>query len=182
MPRQSNMELCRLASIVLVLLLHTTVQSLGENLSKGPLLLESFTIIGVNVFVLITGYFSATPKKSSLLNLAFICLFWIIIKTGISFGFGETVSIRNLFFITASNWFIPSYICLLFLAPILNTFSTSVSKRTLWGGIFIVIHRNMVRLAATSSCQPTWDARWLLGIIVCHSLSSCSRNSFIWYS
>ena len=79
LKRQSNIELCRLVSILLVMLLHTTNESLGDNMSFGALLLEGITIIGVNVFILITGYFSATPKKTSLFNLAFICFFWMIL-------------------------------------------------------------------------------------------------------
>lgn len=73
--RQSNIELCRLISILLVMVLHTTYQSLGFDVSLAINLVEGFTLIGVNVFIMITGYFSATPKKISLLNLAFICFF-----------------------------------------------------------------------------------------------------------
>ena len=77
MARQSNIELCRILSIVLVILVHTTFQSLGADCSSlGILMLAAFSIIGVDVFVLITGYFSAEPKKNSLANLLFICFFW----------------------------------------------------------------------------------------------------------
>lgn len=69
--RQSNIELCRLLSILLVMLVHTTHSPLVDLNSIGELLLEGFSIIGVNVFVLITGYFSTTPKKTSLINLSF---------------------------------------------------------------------------------------------------------------
>lgn len=132
--RQSNIELCRLASILLVMLVHTTHQSLGNDMSLGALLLEGFSIIGVNVFILITGYFSATPKKTSLINLAFICLFWMIVKVICRYEFDQSLGIKYAFFITSSNWFIASYIGLLFLTPIFNVFCNSVSKKTLWGG------------------------------------------------
>lgn len=137
--RLSNIELCRLASILLVMLVHTTKQSLGVNMNFGALLLEAFSIIGVNVFILITGYFSATPKKTSLINLAFICLFWMIIKVAIRYSCGEQVGIKDVFFITSSNWFIASYIGLLFIAPILNKFCNTVSNRTLVGGVIILL-------------------------------------------
>lgn len=75
LKRQSNIELCRIAAILLVLIVHTTRRSLGNDVSFGILLLSGFSIIGVNVFVLITGYFSARPKKLSLANLLFICFF-----------------------------------------------------------------------------------------------------------
>lgn len=139
LKRQSNIELCRLVSILLVMLLHTTNESLGDNMSFGALLLEGFTIIGVNVFILITGYFSATPKKTSLFNLAFICFFWMILTVVCRIICGEAVSYKYLFFITSSNWFIVSYIGLIFLAPIINIFSNSVSKRTIWGGAFLLL-------------------------------------------
>jgi len=139
MWRQSNIELCRLASILLVMLVHTTHQSLGNDMSLGALLLEGFSIIGVNVFILITGYFSATPKKTSLINLAFICLFWMIVKVICRYEFNQPLGIKYAFFITSSNWFIASYIGLLFLTPVLNVFCNSVSKKTLWGGVIALI-------------------------------------------
>ena len=58
--RQSNIELCRIISIVMVMLLHSDFQVFGwpmtlSETSLGLISLESFCIIGVNVFVLITG-------------------------------------------------------------------------------------------------------------------------------
>lgn len=130
--RQSNIELCRIVSIVLVIIVHTTFQSLGWDCSSfGILLLAAFSIIGVNVFVLITGYFSTEPRKISLANLLFICFFWVVIKIAISYYLGLNIGWRDFFFVTRSNWFIPSYLCLLFFAPVLNTFCNSSSKRIL---------------------------------------------------
>ena len=127
--RQSNIELCRIASILLVMLVHTTFQSLGyDNMSLGASMLAAFSIIGVNVFVLITGYFSATPKKTSLLNLAFICMFWMAIKVMCNYEFGQPLNFKYAFFITSSNWFIANYIGLLFFAPVLNKYSGVVSR------------------------------------------------------
>lgn len=134
MARQSNVELCRILSIVLVILVHTTFQSLGADCSSlGILILAAFSIIGVNVFVLITGYFSAEPKKSSLANLLFICFFWMIFKIGVIFAGGGDIGWKDCFFVTRSNWFIPSYLCLLFITPMLNAFCNSASKMVLLG-------------------------------------------------
>lgn len=139
MERKSNIELCRLASILLVMLVHTTSKSLGLDMSYGTRLLEGFSIIGVNVFVLITGYFSATPKKTSLINLAFICLFWGVIKIICLPLCNEPVIWKDLFFITTSNWFIPCYIGLLFFTPILNTFCNTVTKQQLWSVVITLL-------------------------------------------
>lgn len=141
--RQSNIELCRLASILLVMLVHTTTQSLGYEASLGVKLLTGFTIVGVNVFILITGYFSTTPKKSSLANLAFICLFWMIVKVAFRYGFNEPVTFKHPFFITSSNWFIASYIGLLFLTPMLNSFCNSAVKRNVVGGVIFLLFIEM---------------------------------------
>ena len=130
--RLSNIELCRIVSILCVMLVHSTFASLGHNVSFGVMLLAGFSIIGVNVFVMLTGYFSTTPKKSSLINLIFICIFWGIISLLIRFIFHEEIGVKHLFFVTRSNWFIPSYICLLFFAPLLNLFCDSVDNRELW--------------------------------------------------
>lgn len=131
--RQTNMELCRIASIVCVMIVHTTFQPLGHNVSFWIMLLAGFSIIGVNVFVMLAGYFTATPKKISLFNLAFVCLFWMIIKVICHYAFNLKMGYKGFFFVTNSNWFIPSYIGLLFFAPILNLFCNSVSKKMLVG-------------------------------------------------
>lgn len=134
MARQSNIELCRIVSIVLVIFVHTTFQSLGWDCSSLViLLLAAFSIIGVNVFVLISGLFSAAPKKISLAKLLFICFFWVAISVIIRYSFGLPVGWRDYFFVTKSNWFIPCYLCLLFFSPVLNVFCTSVDKRVLLG-------------------------------------------------
>ena len=75
--RQSNLELCRILAILLVVLVHANFAWCGwpSNFSEcnfARLLIEGFAIIGVNVFVLITGYFSTSIKMKSLANLVYI--------------------------------------------------------------------------------------------------------------
>lgn len=137
--RRSNMELCRIASIVCVMLVHSTFQPLGHNVSFWILLLAGFSIVGVNVFVMLAGYFTATPKKVSLCNLVFICFFWMIVRIVCYSVFNQKIGYEFLFFVTSSNWFIPSYIGLLFFSPILNVFCDSVSKRMLVGVVVALL-------------------------------------------
>lgn len=132
--RLSNIELCRIVSIVLVMLVHTTFQSIGWDCSSpGILLLAALSIVGVNVFVLITGFFSAEPKRVSLANLLFICFFWMVVRIAIRYAFGQSVTWQSLFFVTKSNWFIPAYLCLLFFTPVLNVFCNTANKKALLG-------------------------------------------------
>ena len=58
---------------------------------------------------------------------------------GFKIGFYIPIQKYDLFFITVSNWFIPTYICLLFLSPILNLLIHSISQKQLIGIIFIFV-------------------------------------------
>lgn len=66
--RESNLEALRIVSMLMVVLVHIDGASLGLPYIKGEfsaltsrdlwrLIVESFTIIGVNCFTLISGYF-----------------------------------------------------------------------------------------------------------------------------
>lgn len=68
MQRQSNIELLRIVSMLLILIVHIDGASLGLPQPMGDitsittrdwwrLIVESISIIGVNCFVLILGYF-----------------------------------------------------------------------------------------------------------------------------
>ena len=57
----------------------------------------------------------------------------MIIKVICHYAFNLKIGYKGFFFVTNSNWFIPSYIGLLFFAPILNLFCNSVSKKMLVG-------------------------------------------------
>ena len=122
--RQTNIELCRIAAIMLVVLVHSNYAWCGwpTNLAscRIPMLfVESLAIIGVNVFVLITGYFSANIKTKTFVNLFYICLFYGIVR--LVFGaFTGHLNLTDALFISNSNWYIPTYIGLILLTPWLN--------------------------------------------------------------
>ena len=132
--RLSNIELCRIFSIFLVLLVHSQFHAQGmatQPSSSAYLtyLLEGLAVIGVNAFILISGYFSIKLKLKSILNFIYICLFYGIIINIYSLSIGDFDS-KNLFFISNSNWFIPDYFGLMIISPILNKFVESSSKKT----------------------------------------------------
>lgn len=159
--RQSNIELCRIAAILLVVLVHSGFQTFGipqtlEDTSLPLLMLQSFSIIGVNVFVLITGYFSAKPKVKSLVNVTYICLFFAIVSVLSAYLIGLPFNPKKLFFISRSNWFIPCYLCLLFFAPFLNVACENMSQKQLLGGVisFFVISTWIGFFPAISQINP----------------------------
>ena len=76
MERASNIELCRIFSIICVLLVHSAFAYNGwptnlNETSYGLMLLESFSIVGVNVFIFISGWFSIKLKLKTILNIVF---------------------------------------------------------------------------------------------------------------
>lgn len=135
MQRESNIELCRIASIICVLLVHSGFLYMGwptslADTSLGLILLESFTIIGVNVFVFISGWFSIKLKPQTILNLIFYCFFYFVILSSINFICGKEFVRSSIFFVSNSNWFIMDYLGLVLVSPILNKFIENIDKKS----------------------------------------------------
>lgn len=138
--RQSNLELCRIVAILLVVLLHSNFGWCGwpssiDDCNIPMLFVEAFAIVGVNVFVMITGYFSTNLKTKSIINLFYICLFYAVVRLLYGVATGH-VNPKDIFFISSSNWFIPSYLGLLLFTPMLNAIDRQ--KYSL-GGILILL-------------------------------------------
>lgn len=89
LSRQSNLELLRIISILFVLIVHFDFGTFGVPVHADLLnskstaivkcLIECFAIIGVNAFVLISGYFGVKIKINSVMNLLFQCFFYSVI-------------------------------------------------------------------------------------------------------
>ena len=142
-PRQSGIETLRLLSMVFILALHVNYFAFGAPLATdfqdSPLesflrvFLESLTIVGVNTFVLISGWFGIHPKARSVCSLLFQCAFFccVLYAAGWAFGvdFSRREALKNLFFLGKLNWFIKSYLLLYILSPVLEAFVTAAGKR-----------------------------------------------------
>lgn len=142
--RQPNLELLRLFAMFLVLVVHAAFFSLGfpdsntilSNTFEQVLITftESISIICVNVFVLISGWFGIKPSIKSLSNFLFQVFFFLFSIYLIMIILGKTnFTLKGLlecFTITKWNWFIKVYLSLFFLSPVLNTFVVNTDKRT----------------------------------------------------
>ncbi len=130
--RQSNIELCRIITMLMILAVHSTYQTFGlpsgwERPNFGLILLHYSTIIGVNVFALMTGFFSLSIKKRSLFRYLFTCLFYGVLLLICSICFLD-FNIRQLFFISQGNWYVSAYLGLIFFSPVLNAFVEKIDK------------------------------------------------------
>lgn len=141
--RQSNIELLRLISIILIVVVHADFFSLSapnyELLISSPvatitqLSIESIAICAVNVFIFISGWFGIRPKIKSMCNLGFQILYFTIgiyitcLIMGVSsLNFGGLLEI---FYFSSPGWFIRAYICLLIIAPILNLYVENANQK-----------------------------------------------------
>lgn len=142
--RHSNMELLRIVAMFLVLVTHADFWSLGSPnyddihsnfLSATTRIgIEALSIICVNVFILISGWFNIKPSVKGFCNFIFQCLFInitlyaIVVITGL-----QTLTkggIADVFLFSDHDWFIKSYIGLYILSPVLNAYCKYADKRS----------------------------------------------------
>ncbi len=154
--RQSNFELLRLVAMFLIVLTHANFFSLGrpkiEAYNAEPVWislrfsLQSFSYIGVNLFILISGYFSIKPKLRSVCAFLFQILYFSLCVLGLLFLVGIIINqplvkwkyLGDAFMILSRyNWFIPAYLLLMLFAPMINDFCEKASRTQL--GIFIIL-------------------------------------------
>ncbi len=144
--RTSNFELLRLVAMFLVLTIHGYGVALGlpskADFQVSPLsaairtIIESLSIVCVNVFVLISGWFGIKPSIKGFAGFLFQCLFFSICITAIAplVGIGDPFSGADIggifFFGKYYYWFVKCYLCLYILSPALNTFTQSAGKKT----------------------------------------------------
>ena len=148
--RKTNIELLRIISMLMILVLHTRYNGI-LSVYDGPItlnkfflfLFEAISIVGVNVFILISGYFGINLKRKSIYNLLFEIYFYGIIGLIGWMVVQQTMFVENRYFIKAllpisqTVWFIPNYILLMIFSPMLNAFcENNSSKRILF---FILI-------------------------------------------
>lgn len=140
--RQSNIELLRLVSMMLLVMLHANFYSNG-GLYKADILAapgasalrifwEEMCNVCVNVFVLISGWFAIKPSIKGVASLLFQILFLGALIPLMSLPFGVDVSIKDLipvFFFGSHYWFIPAYLILYGISPVLNKFIEHVTKK-----------------------------------------------------
>ncbi len=145
--RQTNIELLRIFSMLMVLVIHYNVGTNGQTTHEmvmteplkfvGIASLKSLSFICVNCFIIISGYFGIRWKRKSLCNYLFQIAFWGGMIHIIAVGLGmANFSIKHLadnmlLFLVHGNWFFVSYLALYMLAPIMNAYIEKVETRQL---------------------------------------------------
>lgn len=144
-PRQSNFELLRILAMFLVLVVHADFFSLDgptlQDFQDNPLssftrtFFEAVSIVCVNVFILISGWFGIKPTMKGFCNFIFQCAFFLFSIYLTLLILGQTTltlkGIAGCFCLTPLNWFIKAYSALYILSPVLNAFVEKASKKQL---------------------------------------------------
>lgn len=142
-PRQSNMELLRIVAMFLILANHADFYSIGEptfaEIYEEPLssvtqiVIEFASIISVNVFVMISGWFGIRTTMKGMGKLMFQCAFFgcLVYFGSYIFGVGGLEFFGVLYAITSyGHWFVVSYLFLMLLAPMINAYIKGVPRQT----------------------------------------------------
>lgn len=142
--RNSNHELLRILATLMILGLHYLNGEMGgalnpDNTSKINLvlarILESICIVGVNIFVLITGYYSYKTNKIKVnkgIELYLIMTFYALVFL----IFSDNITLKNLIcsiapFLVGRRWFVETYLILLIFIPFLNRIIADCTKKSL---------------------------------------------------
>lgn len=132
--RLSNIELLRIIAMFGVLICHSDFGALQvpsqSELNASPIycvsriLIESFALVSVNVFVLISGWFGISFRGRSLGNLLFQTFFFFFGIYAVLVLLGEQEfnanGIYRCLMLSENAWFIKAYLGMYILAPAIN--------------------------------------------------------------
>jgi surface polysaccharide O-acyltransferase-like enzyme len=153
--RNSNIELLRIVCMLMVVVLHFNNNGANTGIVNMPevltgrltwgFLVESFCIVAVNCFVLVSGYFGIKLKWRSLIKFYLQCFLIGLVSylayIGLKGEFSWQVLAERLLAFTHNGWwFVVSYLGLMLLSPILNkAVEGMTSKQLLHSILFFTV-------------------------------------------
>ncbi len=150
--RDSNFELLRVFSILLVITSHFNIYgSYSNNIGEFNFnwIIKSIFTIGTVanlIFIIITGYFmvKSKPNYKKIIGLVLDMMFYSYIIVGVLYALkiikpnGNDI-IRAIFPMFYGNWFVVKYIILYLFIPILNHIINDISKEKMEKILFVLI-------------------------------------------
>lgn len=151
--RSSNIELLRIVAMLFIMFGHLSREGgLGlpsaDFLHSEPIFgglgvwFRMINLTGVDIFVLISGYFAIRPRVNSVISLFFQGIFfsvgmyalWVLTKQA-DFSLGElSMHLKPM----KVYWFFGCYVWLVLLAPVLNRYVEAATKREF--GVFLAVY------------------------------------------
>lgn len=143
--RQSNFELLRLVSMLMVMVCHANGYVNETDLvgaaGATKLAVNQLCLVNVNIFVLISGWFGIKPSIKGFGKLLFQILFLSLLcfcvfkVVGLPASFKHDLLPYLLF--GSGYWFVVSYLILYVLSPVLNAFVDKATKKEF--ALFLVL-------------------------------------------
>lgn len=137
--RQYSVELFRVVMMLLIIWGHLLIYGIPERLANGvfldvKLIIQSFTIIGVNSFVFISGFYGIRFKLNKLVLIMLQAIFYSVLIIILSFLIKRDfnlVSLIKSFFPASTNvwWFLSTYLILYIVSPVLNKGIDNLEKK-----------------------------------------------------
>ena len=133
--RNSNLELLRIVAMAFIVVWHISIHAQnGEAITHD--FVASIAITGVNLFVLISGYFGIKLKWQSFLNLLSIIMFYYGITLLLNFlifkpSYSVILELKRIITPISNGiyWFVSSYIMLMLLSPAINAMLNKMNKQ-----------------------------------------------------
>lgn len=190
--RNSSIELFRLLATFFVLVVHLNGwmaggladfgdQNIGLDHKIGQLIIQSLTVVAVNCFLIISGWFGLKLKFSSVWKI-WVLLFSIYVPFYLFdvFTGGNTFSIVTLLnqtiALSCESYFIQNYLMLMFLSPMLNSFiENNRDKVTVYAISLFVIEVTMESIFR-NECLFIKDGYSLIHFVTIYMLA---RAAFI---
>ena len=152
MKRQSNIELLRILSMLMVVGLHCNYMSLGfpseSSLSTNiwgesmRIIIENICLVSVNAFVLISGFFGIRLRNEKIFRYLFQVFFIATVVMIIAALFmGEQITMKDglkfYYSYFSFNWFVSSYFALMLMSPLVNSFVDNNNAKQLEKMVFL---------------------------------------------
>lgn len=152
--RLANFELLRVSAIFLIVLLHSTIylNIKDTHIISNYVALSLLKIIsstGVNLFVILTGYFLLNKADNGIkrtLNLIGIVWFYLVFFAILYSTFYKSLSLREVLYaiLPFKYWFINVYLALIILSPYLNKLSSGLTKNEFLNLLLVLFLSNVV--------------------------------------
>lgn len=141
--RNSNLEMLRILAALFVIVIHYNDTGIGKALAytegmpshyRMLLITKIFSICAVNIFVMISGYFSCTSTRVrvwKVIRLYIDVVFFLVLQYVMSCAFGyETFTVYSFFrsFLPV-NWYVAVYSGLYLISPYLNRIVRELPRR-----------------------------------------------------
>lgn len=216
--RVSGMEALRMLSMFMVLVLHADYAALGLPEAReaadsawsvvARIGFEQLSLVAVNSFVLISGWFGIRTTLCGVASLCFQvvwCAAVALAVAAIFFTVGDVRTALTPFIPGYCHWFIRSYLGLMILAPVLNAFCERATVRQLAAVtaaffLFEVIYGWVIgsdgfargysvlsfiglyllgRLASAGQWNRFGAARWVTLYLACSAVATAASEIFL---